>query len=91
MPSITCRCGELLRYGQIPCPHEWLLISDKEFDRFSGPIEAEQLYQTMTSFMKCPRCGTLWIFWNGFSEIPQEYIPYSLPSSQVLCSTEAKL
>jgi len=76
MPSITCGCGEILRYGEIPCQNEWLLISDVEFDKFSGKVEAEEVYQAMKSLIKCPSCGAVWIFWNGFQVEPQEYVPH---------------
>jgi len=76
MPSIRCRCGEILRYGEIPCREEWLLISDVDFDKLTGPINPESIYQTMTSFLKCPHCERLWVFWNGFATQPKEYAPY---------------
>ncbi|GEB35949.1 MULTISPECIES: hypothetical protein [Brevibacillus] len=74
MPKMKCRCGDVLSYGEIPCPIEHLFISDTDFDKFVGKIEAENLYSTMKSFLKCPNCNRLWIFWNGFEEEPTEYI-----------------
>jgi len=46
MPSFTCKCGE------IPCPDEWLFISDVEFDKFSGSVDAEEIYKAMKSLIK---------------------------------------
>jgi len=77
MPSLTCRCGEILHYGEIPSKNEWLLISDVEFDKFSGTVDAEEIYKAMKSLIKCSRCGTIWFFWNGFQAEPQQYIPQS--------------
>ena len=73
MPSIQCRCGEVLRYGEIPNPIEWLLISDREFDSFSGVIESERLYRKMRSLLQCPDCKRLWVYWDGFGQDPTEY------------------
>ena len=42
MPSIMCRCGTRLRYGEIPNPIEWLAISDTNYDQFTNTVEAEQ-------------------------------------------------
>ena len=75
MPSIRCRCGEALRYGDIPCPIEWLFIADTEYDKFIERVDAEELYQVMRSFLQCPRCGRLWLFWDGFEKPPMEYVP----------------
>lgn len=74
MPKLTCRCGEILRYGEIPSPIEWKIISDVAYDQFSGPIDAEDIYAAMESLLRCPHCARLWVFWNGFEAEPQEYI-----------------
>ena len=75
MPSLTCRCGEILHYGEIPCPNELLFISDVEFDKFSGSVDAEEIYKIMKSIIKCQNCSTMWFFWNGFQAEPQQYVP----------------
>lgn len=75
MPAIKCKCGETLRYGEIPNPIEWLFISDAEYDGSAGRIEAEELYRRMNSFLKCPSCKRLWVFWDGFECDPEEYLP----------------
>jgi hypothetical protein len=75
VPSMRCRCGEILRYGDIPCPIEWLFVSDVAYDKFAANIDAEELYKAMHSFLKCPRCGRLWCFWEGFAKPPTEYVP----------------
>ena len=75
MPAIQCKCGEVLRYGEIPCPIEWLLISDVDYDGCSGQIDSEELYKKMKSLLKCASCGRLWVFWNGFDKEVVEYLP----------------
>ncbi|MGI2032187.1 hypothetical protein ACRQ1B_07305 [Rhizobium panacihumi] len=73
MPSIACKCGERLRYGDIPNPIEWLLIADTDFDEVTGPVDAESLYQKATHMLKCPSCRRLWVYWDGFREAPTCY------------------
>jgi len=78
MPKIVCTCGWWLRYGDIPNPIEWLFISDVDYDKFTGSVDAEELYRALKSFLQCPNCGRLWVFWNGFDQEPAEYIPKTL-------------
>jgi hypothetical protein len=73
VPGIQCACGERIPYGDIPNPTEWLFISDTEFDSIAGEIDAEVLYQRMKSFLQCPTCMRIWIFWDGFGAPPAEY------------------
>jgi hypothetical protein len=75
MPSIICKCGEKLRYGEIPNPIEWLTISDEAYDSYEGKIDSEDLYREMKSILRCPWCGRLWAFWNGFDCEPVSYVP----------------
>lgn len=74
MPSILCKCGQKIRYGEIPCADEWLLISDEEFDQFAGQIDSEDVYRAMTHALKCPNCKRLWLFEDGFVSDPTEYV-----------------
>jgi hypothetical protein len=80
MPKLACKCGEFISYSDIPSPFEWLLISDVDFDAFRGLVNAEDIYKTMTHALLCPRCKRLWILWNGFGELAEEYAP--VPRSQ---------
>ena len=82
MPSIKCRCSEVLRFGDIPNPIEWLLISDVDFDGFAGQVDAELLYRSMKHLLRCPRCGRLWIFWNGFAAQPEAYVFDTSPAER---------
>lgn len=74
MAILYCRCGHLIDYGVIPCPEEWLFVADDVFDRFSGATDVDEIYRAMRSFLKCPACGRLWVFWDGFSQPPEEYV-----------------
>lgn len=71
MPAILCKCEKRLSFGQIPCPIEWLTISDVEYDSYHGEIDAEELYRNMKHILKCPNCKRLNIYWNGFSNKPE--------------------
>ena len=75
MPSIMCNCGESLRYGEIPNPNEWLVISDVDYDDYCGDINSEALFREMKHFLKCPGCDRLWIYWDGFGSKPRSYLP----------------
>ena len=70
---MLCKCGQRISYGQIPCDDEWRFISDKDFEAFSGMVDAEDVYLAMKSFLKCPNCSRLWLFWRGFGNAPEEY------------------
>jgi hypothetical protein len=74
MPKLLCKCSEVLRYGEIPCPIEWRLISDVDFERLSGQVDAEAVYQATQMMLRCPRCDRLWVFWDQNAD-PTEYIP----------------
>ncbi|HIE02855.1 MAG TPA: hypothetical protein EYP59_21665, partial [Thiotrichaceae bacterium] len=91
MPSLTCGCGEIVNYGEIPCSNEWLLMSDIEFDQFSGQIDVEEIYKAMKSLIKCPQCGAIWLFWNGFQAEPQRYMPLKSRSTLASLASLASL
>lgn len=74
MPNLPCKCGHVIGLGEIPNPNEWNMISDVEYDRFSGKIDAEELYRLMKSFLVCANCQRLWIYWKGFEHPPVSYI-----------------
>ena len=73
MPAIACKCGNRLNFGQIPNPIEWLIIADERFDGFSGDVDAEELYNEFRNLLKCPQCGRLWVYWDGFEHPPTCY------------------
>jgi len=75
MPKMKCSCGNILNLHEIPCEIQYNFISDVEYDKYHGSIDAEDLYQEMKMFFMCSNCGRLWVFWNGFDEKPNEYVP----------------
>lgn len=79
----ACRCGTTLHFGTVPCEVEWKLISDVEFDRFAGMVDAEDVYSAMVSALRCSTCHRLWIFWDGFGNAPEELVSQA-PASQAI-------
>ena len=75
MPAIKCKCGNKISYGEIPNPNELLVISDIEYDEFSGSIDSEKLYKQMKSILQCKKCNRLLYFHNGFENEPVVYVP----------------
>jgi hypothetical protein len=75
MPAIRCRCNNVISYGEIPNPNEMRMISDVAYDNYTGLIDAEDLYEKMTSILQCNVCGRLWIYWNGYRSTPTSYMP----------------
>jgi hypothetical protein len=75
MPKFLCRCSIVISTSDIPCEHEWLMISDVAYDKFEGSVDADALYRAMTGCLRCPSCGRLWIYWNGYQQEPTEYVP----------------
>ena len=73
MPGIICKCGNRIANGEIPSPNEWLIISDIDYDKYSGNVDSEVLYKDMKSMLICNVCGRLWLYWKGYGREP---IPY---------------
>ena len=73
MPKIICSCQNILSYSETPCSIEYKFISDVQYDQYQEMINAEDLYQNMKSFLKCPQCDNLWIFRQGYGNPPIEY------------------
>lgn len=74
MAKWLCPCGATVQSsGEIPNPSEWLLISDADFDAFSGTIEAEDVYQEMAHAFRCAACDRLHVFWSGLEREPAVY------------------
>jgi hypothetical protein len=79
MAKLRCECGYLIAIsGEIPNPLEWKILSDSRFDEFEGLIDAEKIYGECNSMFRCPNCGRLWVFWNGFGKDPECYSPRSI-------------
>lgn len=88
MPHLTCSCGNRISYGEIPCPDEWLFISDVDFDAFAGQVDSEVVYRSMRSFLRCPICGHLWIFWGGYQAAAQEFEPATIQGKRHASETD---
>jgi hypothetical protein len=74
MPAIKCKCGNKISYGEIPSYNELLIISDVDFDKYEGKIDAEELYKNMKSVLHCNKCNRWWFFKDGFDNKPICYI-----------------
>ncbi|MEV7968750.1 hypothetical protein AB0O34_22605 [Sphaerisporangium sp. NPDC088356] len=85
MAKIRCICQHIITTsGAIPNPLEWKIISDPRFDDFEGLVEAEEVYRACSSMFRCPKCGRLWVYWDGFDGEPACYTPQSLdPAKEV--------
>jgi hypothetical protein len=80
MAKFSCVCGHAISSsGLIPNPDEWRCLSDQDFESFTGPINAEDLYCETTIMYRCPASGHLWVFWQGFDQPPAVYAPTELP------------
>jgi hypothetical protein len=76
MSKFVCRCSHVLcTSGPIPNPVEWRTISDIDFDRFEGSVDAEEVYRSTETMIRCPVCDRLWVFWNGLDNGPTCYRP----------------
>lgn len=75
MPKMLCSCGNILRFGDIPCKIQYNFISDVDYDKVQGLVDSEELYIQMKMLFVCEECKRLWFFWDGFDKPPQEYVP----------------
>lgn len=73
MPRLKCECSKVINLSGVPSRDQYLLISDKEYDSYSGLIDAEMLYSKMTIVVKCPLCSRLYIYNDGFNSPPAVY------------------
>ena len=76
MSKFLCKCGNTIRIsGDIPNHIEFLFISDTNFDKYQGKIDAEELYSNMKSVLQCDKCARLWVYADGFQKPPKLYQP----------------
>lgn len=79
MSKFRCICGHALTTsGEIPNPDEWLFVSDVEYAKFEGAIDAERLYAEFGRAYVCPVSGHLWLFHNPSQGEPTGYAPLLL-------------
>jgi hypothetical protein len=65
MPKLVCKCNYVIGLSDIPSPHQFLMISDTDYDKINKRLDRATLYQMMTLVVKCPNCGRLHVFWEG--------------------------
>jgi hypothetical protein len=75
MANLECSCGEVIPLGVIPNPAGWYLISELELADFSDDAPLRELHPHMKAMIRCPRCGRLYIYWNGDNSEPVVYAP----------------
>lgn len=73
MPKVLCKCGHFINLSDIPSPNQRLMISDVDYDKYWGKIDAEELFKEMTLVVVCPNCGRLYIYYDGFDKPPIIY------------------
>ena len=73
MPKIVCECKNIIDLGGIPSENQFLIISDMDFDKFQGLVDAEAIYKEFKVVAKCQKCERLHIFWNGFDKTASVY------------------
>ena len=40
MSKIKCKCDNIIWLGEIPSPSQWMIISDVEYEQYSGLVNA---------------------------------------------------
>ena len=79
MPKFVCICKTVIDLSPIPAPDQWMIISDNEMtnvfekEEKDEIIDVSYIYQQMKIVIKCPNCGRLHIFWDGFEKSPIIY------------------
>ncbi len=73
MPKLLCTCKTVLRFSEIPSPIEWRIISDVALEKFTGQVDAEEVYRATETVLRCPTCERLWVFWDR-NDTPSEYV-----------------
>ena len=73
MPKFRCKCGNVIPLGEVPSPNQYMMISDIDYDKYQGLIDAEELYLKMCIVAKCSSCKRLYIFGNGYNNDPIVY------------------
>ena len=74
MPKVLCKCGNIINCSEIPNSNELLVISDVEYNKYSGTIDAEYLYRNMKTILVCNNCNRMLYYQNGFDGEPTFYL-----------------
>ena len=75
MPKILCTCGDTIPFHRLDEPNEWMMINAAALYQLPDSARKSEIFPQLTGMLKCPVCGRLWVFWEGFGENPQEYLP----------------
>lgn len=73
MPKILCKCSHYINLSEIPSPNQFLMISDIDYDKYQGLVDAEDIFRAMNIVVICPNCGRLYVYRNGFDMPPIIY------------------
>jgi len=73
MPKMLCECGKEIKLHAIPNEYTYMYISEVDYDKYQGRINAEELYRAMDYFIKCPKCSRIWLYKSG-NKTPIEYV-----------------
>lgn len=57
-----------MNISDIPSEHQYMYISDLEYDSFSGAVDTEFLYKNMSMFFMCENCERIWIYGKTIDE-----------------------
>lgn len=49
------------------------MMSEEEYDKYIGMVDAEELYSEFIDMLKCQDCGRLIVFWDGYRDEPTFY------------------
>lgn len=73
MPKYICKCKNVINLSDIPSVNQLLMIEDVDFDKYFDEINAIHLHQEMMLVVRCDKCKRLYIFENGYDELPIIY------------------
>jgi len=75
MPKIKCLCNFIILLGDIPSVNQLNIISDVEFFKFfeNDNCNVGEIYHAMKIVVKCPNCGRLHVFWDGYDKPQRIY------------------
>ncbi|WP_105971824.1 hypothetical protein [Streptomyces geranii] len=60
--------------GAIPNPLEWHLSSDQELEESWEAEDFARLQQVARPVFLCPRCGRIWVYWDGYEGERVSYV-----------------
>jgi hypothetical protein len=74
MPSYLCKCNKRIDYTSIPADPSYQLVADKDVVVQDDIVTCNATWSEATQVLRCPYCGRLWVFWDGFHKAPTEYL-----------------